>query len=128
MKNFPDVKIVVPGQTEPESEAADSSMSSCSNSEPFALQVLGDSMEPEFPDKCVILIEPNSRCSSGAYVLANIEDSRWFRQYIKTDEGEQLVALNPNYPPIPLAGFNWKIEGIIVQRNIRRNVKHYDIY
>ena len=30
-------------------------LSSCSSSEPFALQVIGDSMEPEFPDGCIVL-------------------------------------------------------------------------
>ncbi len=31
---------------------------SCSEAEPFALQVHGDSMEPEFKHGCVIVIDP----------------------------------------------------------------------
>lgn len=110
-------------------------LSSCSNSEPFALQVLGDSMEPEFPAECIVIIEPNAPFESGMYVMALVEGVRWFRQYHKDADGhERLTALNARYPEITLDGLEWKVEGIIVQRNlrrdpergIRRNVKHYD--
>lgn len=100
-------------------------LSSCSSKEPFALQVLGDSMEPEFPDKCMIIIEPSDWCQSGMYVMVMLEGERWFRQYIKDEKGERLVAVNELYPDIPLADLEWKPEGIIMQRNIKRKVKHY---
>lgn len=100
-------------------------LSSCSSKEPFALQVLGNSMEPEFPDKCMIIIEPADWCQSGMYVMAMVEGVRWFRQYIKDEAGERLVALNELYPEIPLEELDWKPEGIIMQRNIKRKVKHY---
>ncbi len=100
-------------------------LSSCSSKEPFALQVLGNSMEPEFPDKCMIIIEPSDWCQSGMYVMVMVEDVRWFRQYIKDAAGERLVALNEIYPEIPLQDLDWKPEGIIMQRNIKRKVKHY---
>ena len=100
-------------------------LSSCSSKEPFALQVLGDSMEPEFPDQCMIIIEPADWCQSGMYVMVMVEGVRWFRQYIKDDAGERLVALNDLYPDIPLQDLEWKPEGIIMQRNIKRKVKHY---
>lgn len=108
-------------------------LSSCSSSEPFALQVIGDSMEPEFPDQCIVVIEPSDWCQHGMYVMVLVEGVRWFRQYLKDDQGERLVALNDIYPPIELNGLEWKMEGIIMQRNLRRNqtisgrreVKHY---
>ena len=100
-------------------------LSSCSSKEPFALQVLGNSMEPEFPDKCMIIIEPSDWCQSGMYIMVMVEGVRWFRQYIKDAEGERLVALNELYPEIPLQDLDWKPEGIIMQRNIKRKVKHY---
>lgn len=121
VSKFPEIKVEMPEQT-------DDSLTSCEASEPYALQVLGDSMEPEFPDKCIIIIEPNDSCSSGAYVFAEVEGSRWFRQYVKDEQGERLVAENADYPEIPLEGMEWQIHGIIVQRNVRREVKHYDIY
>ena len=101
------------------------SFTDCSSKEPFALQVLGDSMDPEFPDQCIVIIEPSDQCFSGMYIMAMVEGVRWFRQYIDDEQGERLVALNDLYPEIPLQGLEWKPEGIILQRNIDRQVKHY---
>jgi SOS-response transcriptional repressor LexA len=108
-------------------------LSSCSGSEPFALQVIGDSMEPEFPDASIVVIEPSGWCQHGMYVMALVEGVRWFRQYLKDERGERLVALNDIYPEIPLDGLEWTVEGIIMQRTLRRaqttsgrrEVKHY---
>jgi len=108
-------------------------LSSCSSKEPFALQVIGDSMEPEFPDKCIVVIEPTDWCQHGMYVMALVEGVRWFRHYLKDDRGERLIALNDIYPPIDLTGLDWQVEGIIMQRSLRRaqtnsgrrEVKHY---
>lgn len=110
-------------------------LSSCSNSEPFALQVLGNSMEPEFPDQCIVIIEPvNHAVASGAYVFVEVEGVRWFREYRKDENGtEWLIALNDLYPEIDLTGLQWELLGVIVQRSIRkkgakrgREIKHYD--
>lgn len=98
----------------------------CTLHEPYALQVLGDSMEPEFPDKCVVVIEPTDHHQAGMYVFAEVEGVRWFRQYTVDEQGvESLVALNDRYPSIDLTGLQWKVLGVIIQRNIRRKVKHY---
>ncbi len=105
----------------------------CSSAEPFALQVIGNSMEPEFPDGCIVVIEPAGRCRHGMYIMALVEGVRWFRRYLKDGGSERLIALNDTYPPIDLAGLDWQVEGVIVQRNLgrgqsptkRRNVKHY---
>jgi SOS-response transcriptional repressor LexA len=98
---------------------------SCAIKENHAAQVLGDSMEPEFPDRCVVVIHPSNRAYHGAYVFAEVEGVRWFRQYLKDAEGERLVALNPQYPVISVAQLEWKILGVVVQRNIGRKIKHY---
>ncbi len=98
----------------------------CSLSEPYALQVLGDEMEPEFPNQCIIIIDPTDNCGDGAFVFAEVEDVRWFRQYREDTEGNKwLAALNPLYPDIDLNGVRYHIRGVIVQRNIRRQIKRY---
>jgi len=99
----------------------------CSYNELFALQVLGDSMEPEFPDKCIVVIEPADQAANGAYVFVEVGGVRWFRQYVEDDDGRRLIALNDLYPYIDLEGVDWKVLGIIVQRNIRREIKHYAV-
>ena len=99
----------------------------CSLQEPFALQVLGDQMEPEFPDKCIVIIEPTPQCRDGMFVFADVEGVRWFRQYRKDGDGrEWLIALNELYPEIELTGLEWAVLGVIIQRNVRRKVKHYN--
>ncbi|WP_456444360.1 S24 family peptidase [Thiolapillus sp.] len=100
--------------------------SGCSYNEPFALQVLGDSMEPEFPDGCIIVLERADRVAHGMYIMTLVEGVRWFRQYLNDENGERLVALNDLYPEISLEGLEWKPEAVVLQRNIKRKVKHYD--
>ncbi|NEX19707.1 S24 family peptidase [Thiorhodococcus mannitoliphagus] len=101
--------------------------SGCSLHEPYALQVLGNEMEPEFPDRCIVIIEPTDQCPNHAFVFADVEGVRWFRQYARDAAGkERLVALNALYPDIELEGLAWSVLGVIIQRNIRRQVKHYD--
>ena len=101
----------------------------CSYNELYPLQVLDDSMAPEFPDKCVIVIEPSDVCASGAYVVAETKGERWFRQFIsKGSEGKRLVALNQAYPDIELNDGEYKIVGVVVQRNVGRKIKHYHPY
>jgi SOS-response transcriptional repressor LexA len=83
-------------------------------------------MEPEFPDRCIVIIEPTDQRRSGMYVFAEVEGVRWFRQYIQDAEGrEWLIALNDLYPKIALTGLDWKVLGVVIQRNIRRKIKHY---
>lgn len=112
--------------------AASVGSAECSLHEPYALQVLGDDMEPEFPDRCIVIIEPADVCANRSYVFAEVEGVRWFRQYLRDDNdsrhpgAERLVALNPRYPDIALDGLRWSLLGVIVQRNIRRKIKHYD--
>ena len=98
----------------------------CSQQEPYVLQVLGDQMEPEFPPGCIVVIAPTETCRGGSYVFAEVEGVRWFRRYDKDERGhERLTAENRNYPDIDLAGLQWTLLGVIIQRNIRRQVKHY---
>jgi len=113
-----DIPIQIAGQ--------ESAGDTCSESEPFALQVLGDSMEPEFPDKCIIIIEPFEQKIADTYVFVEVEGSKWFRQYKVDDNGrEYLYACNDTYPDIDVKDLNWKVLGLIRQRNIKRQVKHY---
>jgi len=99
----------------------------CSMHEPYALQVLGDEMEPEFPDRCIVIIEPTNQYRNGCYVFAEVEGVRWFRKYLKDAQGREcLTAENRIYPDIELNGLEWGVLGVIIQRNIRRQIRHYD--
>lgn len=100
--------------------------SSCSASEPFALRVLGDSMEPEFKDGCIIIIDPASNAEHGSYVLAQVEEEYIFRQLISENGRWYLQPLNSGYERTEIENAS-VIRGVIVQRagTRRKDHKHY---
>ena len=94
-------------------------MSGCAGSEPFALQVLGNSMEPEFPDGAIIIVEPSVVVENDCYVVAHQGDEVILRQ-LKIDEQRwYLCALHPDYPDIDISGIE-QIRGRVIQRAGRR--------
>ena len=98
----------------------------CANSEPFALRVMGDSMEPEFKDGNIIIIDSAAAVESGCYVLAMVEEEYIFRQYIIEEGRHFLRALKQGYDEIEVNGID-AIRGVIVQRagTRRKEHKHY---
>jgi SOS-response transcriptional repressor LexA len=101
--------------------------SACSGSEAFALRVLGTSMEPEFNEGEIIIIEPGGLLRDGAYVLAQHEGEWIFRQLHKEGAGWTLHALNPAFPDLPLPDLA-AVRGVIIQKALpgrRRASKRY---
>jgi len=87
----------------------------CSGSEAFALRVLGTSMEPEFNEGEVIVIEPEGALREGSYVLARHEGEWIFRQLCKAGAGWTLHALNPAFPDLALPDLS-AVRGVIIQK------------
>ena len=54
----------------------------CSALETYALRVLGDSMEPEFADGCVIIIDPGHAPRDGSYVVVEFAGDVFFRRLV----------------------------------------------
>jgi DNA polymerase V len=99
-------------------------LGSCSESEPYALQVTDDSMEPEFDRGCIIIIDPTGIVRDGAYVFAiDGKDEYIFRQLRIIDGRHLLVALNESYETIEISGID-RIEGVITQRAGKRRSYH----
>ena len=97
----------------------------CSGSEPFVLRVLGDSMEPEFADGSVIVIDPAGVVRDGAYVFADHAGEYIFRQLEMRGPQLLLRPLNDGYPTLELAGLS-AIKGVVVQRaGTRRSARKY---
>jgi DNA polymerase V len=103
------------------------SQSSCSALEPYALRVLGDSMEPEFADGCVIIIDPGGAPRDGSYVVVEFAGDVFFRQLVVEDGRRYLKPLNPNYGRFELTP-PYTIKGSVVQQAGRRRSerKHYE--
>ena len=119
------VIAIVPASAAP---AADSPFGGeCTAAEPFALQVLGDAMNPEFEHGDVIVVEPEGLAQDGSFVVARWQEEWTFRQLLREGAGWSLVALNPAYPPQPIGDLS-PVRGIVIQKSKpgrRRSVKRY---
>lgn len=96
-------------------EMMDGEISACGGKEPFALQVLGDSMEPEFRDGAIIVVDPGVPLHHAAYVVIDYQGETSLRQFIVRDEKHYLVALNDKYPEI-LIEEEYNLRGIVSQQ------------
>ena len=98
----------------------------CTEAEAFALMVKGDSMEPEFVDGNIIMVDPSMPPINGSYVVAEQDGGHIFRQ-LRVHEGKQyLQPLHDGYPTVELEHAR-AIVGVITQRSGRRRkeTKHY---
>lgn len=104
-------------------------MSGCEDISPYALQVQGDSMEPEFPDGAVIIIDPAADPEHERYIACDYRGETVLRQLIIDGERRLLKADNPDYPTVEVTA-PLKIHGVVAQKTVkvkgqRRQVKHY---
>jgi DNA polymerase V len=102
--------------------------SSCSGKDMLALMVLGTSMEPEFVEGEVLVIEPDLPAKDGSYVIGWLNDEYIFRQLQRDDQGGwRLHALNPVFPDAAISGLG-DIRGVVTHKKkpgSRRSVKFY---
>ena len=100
--------------------------SSCStNSEPYALQNIGDMMSPEFSENCILIIDPSLPIHHKAYVIIDFNDELYFRQYFEENGRKILRCLNSSYSEIELNN-NFEVRGCIIQQKQRKQKSlHY---
>jgi len=100
--------------------------SNCSsNSEPYALQNIGDMMSPEFSENCIIIVDPSIPLHNKAYVIVDFNDELYFRQYFENNGKKVLRCMNPSYPEIELDK-DFEVRGCIVQQKQRKHkALHY---
>ena len=96
----------------------------CKEAEPFALQVLDDSMEPEFEKGCIIIVDPTGVVADGAYVLAQASGELEFRQLRIRGERTFLCPVNDGYPDREVDDVRNIVKGVIVQRAGTRRSYH----
>jgi len=93
--------------------------------EPFALQVLGDSMMPEFEDGAIIIVDQAAPCGNGAYAVIEYNGEITFRQYVERDGKKFMQALSGDEEAVELVG-KYTVRGVVIQKKFNRKVKHYD--
>ncbi len=102
--------------------------SSCSGKDMVALMVLGDSMEPEFVEGDILVIEPDAPVTDGSFVIGWANEEFIFRQLKRNDQGDWLLhALNPAYPDVAISGLD-SIKGVVTHKKkpgSRKSVKYY---
>ncbi len=85
----------------------------------FALEVRGDSMAPEFPEGCVIIVDPARKAVPGAFVVARNDDwdEATFKRYVVESGIPYLKPLNPEYRTTEVAP-GTKIAGVVVAKYV----------
>jgi SOS-response transcriptional repressor LexA len=95
------------------------------NSEPFALQNLGDYMNPEFSENCIIIIDPGMAVHNRAYAVVRYDNDMYFRQYIERGGDKFLIPLNSQHNEIELKK-EFEVVGCVVQQKQRKQTSlHY---
>lgn len=84
----------------------------------FALQVKGDSMEPEFSDGCTIVVDPEKKAVHRAYVVVHVEgdEEATFKELIVDGARKYLKPVNNRYPLLEVKGKKVAICGVVVQQ------------
>jgi len=93
--------------------------------EPCALRVIGDSMEPEFEDGAIIIVDESAPCGSGAYAVIDYDNDTTFRQFVIVEGRKYMKPLNDNYETVELVG-DYTVRGVIIQKYFKRKRKHYE--
>jgi DNA polymerase V len=106
---------VVPAAEQPDTTPEGLETSACASGEPYALMVLGDSMQPEFMEGEIIVVEPEGLAKDGSYVVAWVNDEYIFRQIVQHPEGWMLKPVNPLYPNIPVDGLA-VVKGVVIMK------------
>ena len=110
----------------------DSDMGNCGASEPFALQILGAEMEPEFKHGNIIVIDPGGTVKNECYVVAAIgenNDEYIFRQLFIENDQYTLRAIEQGHPEIVLEKGVESLVGVVSQQSGKRRSerKRYDL-
>jgi SOS-response transcriptional repressor LexA len=100
--------------------------SSCStNSEPFALQNLGNYMTPEFSENCIIIIDPGMPIHNRAYAVVRYEEQLYFRQYLERGNKKFLVPLNTQHEEMELTQTFETVGCVVQQKQRKQKGLHY---
>jgi phage repressor protein C with HTH and peptisase S24 domain len=118
-----DIPIVTAAAEDPAQD------SNCSGNELVALMALGDSMQPEFNEGEILVIEMNRPAMAGSYVIAEVAKEDFiFRQLARDDKGGWLLhALNPAYPDTPIPDLSI-IKGVVIHKRHPRSRKTVKFY
>ncbi|MEW6429572.1 MAG: S24 family peptidase [Thermodesulfobacteriota bacterium] len=88
----------------------------------FTLRVVGNSMEPEFWEGDVIIVDPARQPASGSYVIAKVDGGSdgngdaTFKQFVADAGRVFLKPLNSRYPVMDMTGREFRVVGVVVEK------------
>ena len=85
----------------------------------FALSVRGDSMEPEFTEGDIIIVDPEREPVSASYIVAKNGAEATFKQFVMDGQSVFLKPLNSRYPIRDMTGIEFRIVGVVVEKRKR---------
>jgi SOS-response transcriptional repressor LexA len=80
----------------------------------FALRVKHDSMEPEFCEDDVVIVDPDRTALNGSYVIVKNGHEATFKKLVLDGSSVYLKPLNKDYKPIDMTGVEFKVVGVVV--------------
>lgn len=87
----------------------------CDGGELVALRVIGHSMEPEFRDGEIVVVEPGGAAVDGSFVIA-AHAGEWTLRQLRSDGSTwRLHALNPAWPETPEVTLE-AVHGVVIQK------------
>jgi len=95
----------------------DTTAMSCEH--PFALTVHGDSMEPEFVEGDIIIVDPEREAVSGSYIIAKNGAEATFKLFVMGGQSVFLKPLNKHYPIRDMTRIEFRIVGVVVEKRKR---------
>ncbi|MDK4685575.1 XRE family transcriptional regulator [Kingella negevensis] len=81
----------------------------------YALRVRGDSMQPEFTEGDIIVIDPHGEPRAGSFVIALHDNETTFKQLVFDGSRPMLRPLNSNYPYLQIKE-NDRILGVVKEK------------
>jgi len=83
----------------------------------FALRVSGTSMEPDFREGDLIIVDPDTEAVSGSLVVARLNGNgeATFKKFVRDGGKVYLEPLNSRYQPIDITGKDVTICGVVRQ-------------
>ena len=111
-------------QTESEPTELTPLINACSNLEPFALQVIDESMAPEFPPQCIIVVDPNGKAVAGSFVVVRMVSELTLGRL--QNQGERwFLTQSTSAKAIPLPEGLRCVYGVVSQRIVRGEKPHH---
>lgn len=106
--------------------ARDPQPATCTEAEPFALRVTDDSMAPEFPRGCVVVVDPTVPPAEGRFFVARTATGLALRRLRAQGDGWCLEALAEGCEPLAVRRAD--LLGGVTQRagRRRRELRRYD--